>query len=341
MPLGLWRFRTSRLPRTGLLTGMILAVSGLCLVTAGGAFAVPTPTGATAHRQVATLEARMRQATEEYDAARERLRTTQGLIAQLRGQVSSARQKLGTMQQQADTLAATAYRSGNVAGLNTVLAARNPQQFIDNIAMLRQLSSDQRTQLRALGLAHEALDEQIRGVAHEEARQRSTESTLRAKKAAIQADLGRWLRLADAADAPARASRSAGGRRATAAFPMRAVPGSGRGAVALRFAMSQMGKPYSWGASGPGAYDCSGLTMASWRAAGVSLPHSSRMQYAVTAHVSRSQMRPGDLVFFYSPISHVAIFVGGDTVVGAPTAGDVVRYQSISQMGYTGSSRPG
>jgi cell wall-associated NlpC family hydrolase len=103
-----------------------------------------------------------------------------------------------------------------------------------------------------------------------------------------------------------------------------------------------MGKPYQYGAAGPSSFDCSGLTMYSWAAAGVSLPHSSSMQSHSGRQVSRTDLQPGDLVFFGSPISHVGIFVSGDTIIGAPTTGDVVRYQSISGMGmpYAGAVRP-
>ncbi|MEP7020893.1 MAG: NlpC/P60 family protein [Pseudonocardiales bacterium] len=307
--------------------------------TTSGAAAVPTSSGVSAERQVAALQLRMQRATEDYDAARERLKTTQLLIRSLQARVTASRQKLSTMQQQADSLAAAAYRGGNVSAISSVLSADGPQAFLDSVMTLRHLSSGQRAHLRALGVAHKALHEQILALAHEEATQRRTEATLRVKKAAIETDLAKWRRLA-AVDTGQRASRS--GRSAGSTFfPTLPATASGRGAIALRFAMSQMGKPYQYGAAGPGSYDCSGLTMASWRAAGVSLPHSSRMQYAVTPHVSRSALQPGDLVFFYSPISHVAIFVGGDTVIGAPTTGDVVRYQSISSMGYAGSSRPG
>ncbi len=283
----------------------------------------------------------MQRATEDYDAGRERLKATQLLIRSLRVRVTASRQKLSSMQQQADSLAAAAYRGGNVSAVSSVLSADGPQAFLDSVTTLRHLSTAQRAHLRALGVAHMALNEQILAVAHEEATQRKTEATLRAKKAAIESDLAKWKRLAAAVDTPQRASRSYNRSGGAISFPTLPATASGRGAIALRFAMSQMGKPYQYGAAGPGSYDCSGLTMASWRAAGISLPHSSRMQYAVTPHVSRSAMRPGDLVFFYSPISHVAIFVGGDTVIGAPTTGDVVRYQSISSMGYSGSSRPG
>lgn len=334
----IWRFCRSSVLRTSAVSAMVITIAA---GTAGGAVAVPTSSAASAHRQVAALESRMQRATEDYNAAREQLKTTQALLTVLDARITATRLNLSVLQKEADAMAATAYRGGNANAINSVLTAGGPQQFLDSLTTLQHLSAGQRAHLKALGVEHRVLADQVNAVAREEALRRSTEAVLKAKKAAIESDLAKWRKLADAADAVPRASRSSHRGSGSFAFPTLPATASGRGAVALRFAMSQMGKPYVWGAAGPSAYDCSGLTMASWRAAGISLPHSSRMQYAVTAHVSRSQMRPGDLVFFYSPISHVAIYVGGDTVIGAPSAGDVVRYQSISSMGYSGSSRPG
>ena len=107
-------------------------------------------------------------------------------------------------------------------------------------------------------------------------------------------------------------------------------------------AMAQRGKPYVWAASGPGSFDCSGLTQYAFRAAGISLPHSSRLQSQMGAAVSRSALQPGDLVFFYSPVSHVGIYVGNGQMVHAPTSGDVVKVASIDSMGgYAGARRIG
>ena len=110
--------------------------------------------------------------------------------------------------------------------------------------------------------------------------------------------------------------------------------------VAVRFALAQRGKPYVYATSGPNSYDCSGLTAAAWQAAGVSIPHQSAQQYRIGQHVSRSQLQPGDLVFFYSPIHHVALYIGDGLVVHAPTEGDVVKVIPLSQAGpYTGATR--
>lgn len=116
-----------------------------------------------------------------------------------------------------------------------------------------------------------------------------------------------------------------------------APPANGsRAQAAIAFAKSQLGKPYSYGASGPGSYDCSGLTGAAWKAAGVSLPRTSRAQAGAGTSVSLSNLQPGDLVFYYSPISHVALYVGGGQVIHAPSSGKSVSYAPVSY----GSMKP-
>ena len=109
-----------------------------------------------------------------------------------------------------------------------------------------------------------------------------------------------------------------------------APPGGSGAAVAIAFARAQLGKPYQYAAAGPNAYDCSGLTMAAWGAAGVRLPHYSGAQYAMLPHVPLSAMIPGDLIFWGPGGSqHVAIYIGGGLMIAAPTTGDVVKIQAI------------
>jgi peptidoglycan DL-endopeptidase CwlO len=94
---------------------------------------------------------------------------------------------------------------------------------------------------------------------------------------------------------------------------------------AIGFALAQVGKPYVWGTAGPSTYDCSGLTMASYAAAGISLPHSAAQQYGYGTHVSFNQLEPGDLMFYYSPIGHVTMYIGDGRMISAPQTGDVVK----------------
>jgi len=122
--------------------------------------------------------------------------------------------------------------------------------------------------------------------------------------------------------------------------PAVSVPVSGRAAAAVSAARSVLGSPYAWGAAGPNAFDCSGLTMYAWAAAGVSLPHSSGMQMGSGTPVSASALAPGDLVFYGSPVHHVAIYVGAGQVIHAPQTGDVVKYASVDMMPIVAAVRP-
>jgi cell wall-associated NlpC family hydrolase len=110
---------------------------------------------------------------------------------------------------------------------------------------------------------------------------------------------------------------------------------------AVEFALAQVGKPYVWGAAGPYSFDCSGLTMASWAHAGVSLPHSAADQYNYGTHVPLSELVPGDLIFFYQPIGHVTIYIGNGMMVSAPTEGQNVSVVPLSAFNgqITGATR--
>jgi peptidoglycan DL-endopeptidase CwlO len=117
-------------------------------------------------------------------------------------------------------------------------------------------------------------------------------------------------------------------------------PVKGSAGTAVSAAAAQMGKPYEWAADGPDSFDCSGLTMYAWGKAGVSMPHSSGAQFNSFPHVKKKDLRPGDLVFYGSPIHHVGIYEGGGTMINAPETGENVRRDSIHRADYAGAVRP-
>ena len=118
------------------------------------------------------------------------------------------------------------------------------------------------------------------------------------------------------------------------------APPPAKGAdAAVAEAYRQIGKPYQWGGSGPDSFDCSGLTAWAWKAAGKTLPHSSREQFNVTSRVSMADIQPGDLLFFGNPIHHVGIYVGNNEMIDAPETGDYVRKRAIFRSDYVGAGR--
>lgn len=115
------------------------------------------------------------------------------------------------------------------------------------------------------------------------------------------------------------------------------------GKAALRYAKHQLGKPYKFGAAGPGTFDCSGLTMKAWKsAAGAKLPHSTQQQFHKGTRVSTKNLKPGDLVFFYPKrgVSHNGVYAGHGKVIHAPRPGKTVEYAPISSMPVAGATRP-
>ena len=176
------------------------------------------------------------------------------------------------------------------------------------------------------------------------ARVRGEVSRLIAEDAArAAAEAARRARLAAAAAAMARRPPARPTPGATAAPHPPVVgggaPAAGSGA-AVAEAVRQLGKPYEWAGAGPDSFDCSGLTMWAWRAAGVQLSHSAEYQFSETHRVDLTDLRPGDLLFFGAPIHHVGIFVGGDTMIEAPHTGAVVRYATIWRGDLIGAGRP-
>ena len=136
------------------------------------------------------------------------------------------------------------------------------------------------------------------------------------------------------------AAQAAGGGTAppVAAAPVAAPTAAAQAAVDT--ALAQQGDAYVWAGSGPEVFDCSGLTQFAYAAAGISLPHSSRVQATMGTPVARADLQPGDLVFFYSPVSHVGMYIGNGQMVHAPTSGQVVHVTNVDQMsGYATARR--
>ncbi|HUR51622.1 MAG TPA: NlpC/P60 family protein [Mycobacteriales bacterium] len=345
---------TPRSPRSTVLVSLFLALAGaLAVLPSGFAQADPKPSLAEVERRVDALNAKVDAVVERYANAKIELAAASRKAAVARGRVRAAQAQLDAIRTRMSSVAAAAYRSGGADQFVQLVSTSTPQTFLDRASSLDRIAAGQSAQLAAARTARHRLDVVNGDLAREQRARDRVAATLAESKAQIQSSLAEQQRLLSGLKAEERARLEAR-RRAAAAERARASrsrhsastggsyngPASGRAGVAVREAYRKLGSPYRWGAAGPSSFDCSGLTMWSWGKAGVSLPHSSQAQYSSNRHVSRSNVQPGDLVFFGSPIHHVGIYIGGGRMISAPHTGDVVKIQPAFRSDYAGAARP-
>ncbi len=225
--------------------------------------------------------------------------------------------------------------------MGEVLSAGDPGEFLDQVTTMSSyqriqqgLFDNYRTGLKALSIRQEATRKRLDQVSETEAQLAEEKETIDSKLADAKELLGR-LEEAERREVLSRGS---------APVPSDVtsnVPVSGRASAAVAYAMAQVGDAYVYGAAGPSAFDCSGLTMMAWAQAGVGLPHSSSAQYSSGTRVAASDLRPGDLVFYYSPISHVGMYIGNGMIVHAANPSTGVAVAPLYSMPYVGAVRPG
>ena len=328
-----------------------VGVSTALVLPATSGSATPTKSIQDVQREVDQLSAQADIAIERYDQARIELSAAARKTKAAEDRVSRAQQKIAAQRSVMGQIAADAYRSGSLDEFVSLMSTSSPENFLGRAAALDQISSHESSVLESMRIAQLGLS-QAQAVARQQlAAQKKIATQLKEQKAAIQDTLARQQSLLDHLKAEERARLAALERQRqqeiasttasrAAPIPTYNGPASGRAAVAVKFAYAQLGKPYSWGASGPSSYDCSGLTMAAWGSAGVSLPHSSAAQYGSGPHVSQENVEPGDLVFFGSPIHHVGIYIGNGNMINAPHTGDVVKIEAAFRSDYVGAVRP-
>lgn len=311
----------------------------LAAVTAMALGLLPTPASADpslaeVQKKVDALSHQMELATEQYNDAREDLKVSKAKVDALEPRAKQLQAQVGGYEAKLADFAGKAYYGGRTGAFSSLLESGSPQTFLDQVAFLQYLSNTQRADLDTLLATKKQFDVTKSKVDAELAKQMAHEKTLRDKRSTITKDLAKWQLMQ---------ARLGGGSGSTAVISTYDGPASGRAATVLRFAYAQQGKPYEWGADGPGSYDCSGFTMRSWSQVGVGMPHSARKQYASFPKVALAELMPGDLVFYGVPtIHHVAMFVGGGNVIHAPNSGDVVRVVPVRRGGGTiaGAVRP-
>ena len=316
-----------------------------------------------AKAKLADLNQKFTQLVEDFNFARYQLSLTQEKLDAAQAIVDRANAAAQDAQAALATRAVAAYQGGTGSALAMLLGSQDFTDFTDRLEFLNQmaakdadlaseaqvtgeeahraaedllvLKADQKEKADSLAAAKELIAKNIsaqQGVVSKY--QTQYEEALAAQQAALRA-------AQQAAAAAAAGTTASGGSGSTGGY----VPVSSGAAGAVEAARSQSGKPYVWGSADPNVgFDCSGLTMWAWAQVGVSLPHSSAAQYSVLPHVSRDQLQPGDLMFFYSPISHVAMYTGGNSMIHATHPGVPVAEISIPDYWwaeFVGAARPG
>ncbi|MFD7856082.1 NlpC/P60 family protein [Streptomyces microflavus] len=340
-------------------TAATLALAGAATATsatgAGAAPAEPAPTAAQVRAKVDRLYHDAEVATEKYNGAKEKEAAATKAVDTLADEAARRTDRLNTARHTLGSMATAQYRTGALDPAVQLALSSDPDTYLERAAQLDR-AGDRQTSLLT------GIRRQLSGIARVKARADRETEALAARRAELRehrtaittklADARKLLatltaderaayeRAADAAHGggPAQADRSATHADRSTARASVAAPDS-RAGRAVAFAHGAIGKPYVWGATGPNAFDCSGLTQAAWQAAGVSLPRTTYTQINAGQRVSRSELAPGDLVFFYSGISHVGLYIGGGQMIHAPRPGAPVRIAPIDQMPFAGATR--
>jgi peptidoglycan DL-endopeptidase CwlO len=321
---------------------VLAAVLGV-LVPALPSSAEEPQTAAEAAALVAAKAHELEVVTEEFNEARETLKAQQAAAQEAAAQLEQAQAALAETQQAIRGIARSAYTGEGLSTFSAMMTSESADAFLDRMGVLQLVAGHQNELLDAAAAANvtaaqaTATAEQAAGTAQQ------TFDEVAAQQAALEGQIDEYQALFDQLDAQEKQAaiasaghtddRASRDDRSAEPFSTSVTAGSQAAQIAVDTALAQQGKPYVWAAEGPGSYDCSGLTLYAYAAAGISLPHSSAMQAQMGTQVSRSELQPGDLVFFYSPVSHVGMYVGNGQMVHAPTFGDVVKVASIDAMG--------
>ncbi|KUJ66981.1 hypothetical protein ACZ90_31675 [Streptomyces albus subsp. albus] len=350
--------RTVRTAATLALAGAATAATA----SAGTAQAEPRLTPEQVRAKVAQYHQEAEEVTERYNGASERADAARTTYESLRDEAARKTLRLNAARNALGSYATAQYRTNALSPALQVAFAGRPGAFLDRASAAERAADRQ-------GSTVARVVRQIRGLkqVRAEAGGRLAElnrsrTELARHKHIIEAKLAaadRLLRrltveqrhraLADggasgpAAGGGAHFGGAPDGGTAGEALGHLLTPAaapSGRAALAVSYAYGALGKPYVWGATGPSGYDCSGLVQAAWKAAGVGLPRTTYTQINSGTRVSRSQLAPGDLVFFYSGVSHVGLYIGDGRMIHAPHPGAPVRIAPINQMPFSGAVRP-
>ncbi|MFI5609734.1 NlpC/P60 family protein [Amycolatopsis sp. NPDC051903] len=347
-------------PVKRVVSGALAAASVIAVVTvaqpSATAIAAPVPalqtppdSGSSALQKYRDLSSQAEKANEDLLKAQDDLKAKQGDLDKANGDADHAKQ-LATQAEQneqkykvdVDKFAGASFLSGvQMNKLSALLAGTSTQEFLERSSALDQIASEKDAALDSLAGAVKQAEDAAKLAA--DSAKRATDARDAAAKLtddikAKQKTLDDQIKQLKATE-PSLSALDKALQKDTGGIAPSNIKAPGPAAqAAVDAALSRLGDAYVWGATGPSTFDCSGLMQWAYRQAGISLPRSSREQSTFGTAVARSQLQPGDLVFYYTPVSHVGMYIGNGKMVHAPTTGDVVKISPL-QSQYVGARR--
>jgi peptidoglycan DL-endopeptidase CwlO len=333
--------RLKRSLRGALAATAVAAVVGM---TSGPALAdPPLPDNASdAAKQVRELQHQAEQLTEDkkkaeddHEAKKAELDRANQEAGQAQQVANQARAEEEKFRGKVDVLTHASYQGARLNKLSALLVSETPDDFLDRASALDVLAKDNNDAIKALAAATDqaetaertAQDARNRAVQAEADAARIAED-LKQKTKAMQDQIAKVQERYDELSGADRDSLKSDGETGVGS-----IIGAGAAVRAVNFALSKQGSDYVWGEKGPSQFDCSGLTYWAYKQAGITIGGSTKTQVTEGRSVSAGDMRPGDLIFYYSPVSHVAMYIGNGKAVHAPTSGDVVKVADYKRIG--------
>ena len=269
---------------------------------------------------------------QQYDGLKIQLAHANSEVKTAKLAEQRAQEAMAGSQKAVAQLAAMGYMNGGTSLTLQMLTSSDPSNFLHQASTVQQLNDEAGMRLSTLQREQVAAERAQTTAKEEIATANQLQSQINGKVKTIHAKLN-VLNSSAMSQAMAVFSK-------TGSYPNIVLPeATNVGTTALRAALTQRGKPYVWGAAGPDSYDCSGLVVWAFAQEGISLPHYTGDQWNSGMHVSRADLEPGDLVFFFADISHVGIYIGNGLMVDAPSTGQLVQVQAVFWDSYVGAVR--
>ncbi|MFF5566758.1 NlpC/P60 family protein [Streptomyces sp. NPDC012623] len=338
--------RRPKPPSRTRVTVLTATAAAAVALTANSANAAPTPSKSEVKEKVDKLYEDAEKATEKYTGAKESQEKLEKEVSALQDKVARGQEELNELRDGLGSIASAQYRTGGIDPAVQLFLSSDPDSYLDQASALDQVSAKQAQALQEIQSKQRSLAQERKEAQSKVADLADTRKELGKKKDEVQGKLAAAQKLLNTLTAQERAalvkedeqraSRSASSAGAGADSSRtdlgKSVPASQRASAAFAAAQGKIGTPYVYGASGPGSFDCSGLTSWAYAQAGVSIPRTSEAQANAGQRLGMSQLQQGDLVIFYGDLHHVGFYAGNGQVLHAPKPGANVRYEAIGNM---------